>query len=211
MLLFGLGDILSPIKTWFQSLLENLIFRIFYMLETLILRFVKLVEDTMMIFTGEKLVKYDTKDTTLIDVFFNHGTAKSIYTGIAIIGIMIAFAFAIIAVVRKIGDLRDKQQGVTLGAILGNLLKSIMLIVGMNFIMIVALSATNALTKSISQAVMVDKLLRELSVRLSAFYIHLRYLLGNVDPDMLVEGKGLIACRLSRLGFFIDQFLIQSH
>ena len=154
MLLFGLGDILSPIKTWFQSLLENLIFRIFYMLETLILRFVKLVEDTMMIFTGEKLVKYDTKDTTLIDVFFNHGTAKSIYTGIAIIGIMIAFAFAIIAVVRKIGDLRDKQQGVTLGAILGNLFKSIMLIVGMNFIMIVALSATNALTKSISQAVM---------------------------------------------------------
>ena len=152
MLLFGLGDILSPIKTWFQSLLENLVFRIFYILETLILRFVKLVEDTMMIFTGEKLVKYDTKDTTLIDVFFNHGTAKSIYTGIAITGIMIAFAFAIIAVVRKIGDLRDKQQGVTMGTIIGNLLKSVLLIVGMNAIMIVAIGTSNILVTSIGRA-----------------------------------------------------------
>ena len=153
MVLFGIGDILSPIKNWFQSLLENLIYRLFYLLETLILRFVRLVEDTMMIFTGEKAVTYDKKPMTLIDVFFSHGVVRSIYTAIAITGIMIAFAFAIVAVVRKIGDLRDKQQGVTLGAIMGNLLKSILLIVGMNVIVIIALSATNALTSAVTEAV----------------------------------------------------------
>ena len=153
MVLFGIGDILSPIKDWFQSMLENLIYRLFFMLESLILRFVRLVEETMMIFTGERSVKYDTKDMSLIDVFFSHGAVRGIYTTVAIIGIIFAFGFAIVAVVRKSGDFRDKQQGVTMGIIIGNLLKSILLIVGMNAIMIVALSTTNVLTGSISEAI----------------------------------------------------------
>ncbi len=147
------NDAIDKIKDWFQSLLENLVYRLLYLIETVILRILKLVEDSMMVFTGERTVTYNTEDTTLIDVFFNHGAIRGIYTGIAIIGIMFAFAFAIIAVVRKIGDLRDKQQGVTLGGIIGNLLKSILLIVGMNAIMIVALSVTNVLTRSVSEAI----------------------------------------------------------
>ena len=67
-----MGSLLDPIKDWFSSLVENVLYRIFYFLETLILRFVALVEDTMMIFTGEKTITYESKDTTLIDVFFNH-------------------------------------------------------------------------------------------------------------------------------------------
>ena len=123
-----LSDVMDSIKGWFQSLLENLIYWLLYLLESLILRFVALVEDMMMIFTGEREVSYNTKKTTLIDVFFNHESIRGIYTGIAIIGIIFAFAFAVIAVIRKIGDLRGKQQGVTLGTIIGNLLKSILLI-----------------------------------------------------------------------------------
>ena len=153
MVLFGVGDLLSPIKDWFQSMLENVIFRLFYFLETMILRIIKLVEDTVMIFTGEKAVSYNNKPMTLIDVFFNHSAVRSIYTGVAIIGIIFAFAFAVIAVIRKIGDLRDKQHGVTLGMILGNLFKSILLIVGMNAIMIVALTTTNRLTTAVGEAI----------------------------------------------------------
>ena len=156
-----MGSLLDPIKDWFSSLVENVLYRIFYFLETLILRFVALVEDTMMIFTGEKTITYESKDTTLIDVFFNHNSIKGIYTGIAAIGIMFAFAFTIIAVIKKAADLRDKQQGVGLGVIIGNLFKSIILIVGMNFLMIVAISTTTVLTSSISDAVQYGSLLTE--------------------------------------------------
>ena len=148
-----LSDVMDSIKGWFQSLLENLIYWLLYLLESLILRFVALVEDMMMIFTGEREVSYNTKKTTLIDVFFNHESIRGIYTGIAIIGIIFAFAFAVIAVIRKIGDLRGKQQGVTLGTIIGNLLKSILLIVGMNAIILLSIGTANILTNSVSDAI----------------------------------------------------------
>ena len=148
-----LSDVMDSIKGWFQSLLENLIYWLLYLLESLILRFVALVEDMMMVFTGEREVSYNTKKTTLIDVFFNHESIRGIYTGIAIIGIIFAFAFAVIAVIRKIGDLRGKQQGVTLGTIIGNLLKSILLIVGMNAIILLSIGTANILTHSVSDAI----------------------------------------------------------
>lgn len=148
-----LSDVMDSIKGWFQSLLENLIYWLLYLLESLILRFVALVEDMMMVFTGEREVSYNTKKTTLIDVFFNHESIRGIYTGIAIIGIIFAFAFAVIAVIRKIGDLRGKQQGVTLGTIIGNLLKSILLIVGMNAIILLSIGTANILTHSVSDVI----------------------------------------------------------
>ena len=147
------SDVIDSIKGWFQSLIENLIYRLFYLLESLILRFVALVEDTMEVFTGERQVTYNTKGTSLIDVFFNHDSIRGIYTAIAIIGIIFAFAFAVIAVIRRIGDLRGKQQGVTLGSIIGNLLKSVLLIVGMNAIILVAIGTANVLTTSVSSAI----------------------------------------------------------
>ena len=147
------SEAMDTIKGWFQSVLENIVYWIFYQLEGLILRLLALIEDTMMIFTGERNVTYNTKQTSLIDVFFNHDSIRGIYTGVAIIGIIFAFAFAVVAVIRKIGDFRDKQQGVTLGVIVGNLLKSILLIVGMNAIMLVAVGTSNVLTNSIGEAV----------------------------------------------------------
>lgn len=148
-----LGGVVDTIKDWFVSLVENTVFRVFYWLEILCVKLLQLVEDTMMIFTGEKTVTYDTKSTSLIDVFFNHSSVRGIYAAIAVIGIIFAFAFAIIAVIRRIVDLRDKQQGVTMGTIIGNLLKSILLIFAMNAIVIVSLTATTVLTQQISVAV----------------------------------------------------------
>ena len=151
-----MGDIFSSaidsIKSWFQSIIENTLYRILWWLETLILQFIRMIEDVMKVFTGEKNVSYNTKETTLIDVFFNHESVRGVYTAIAIIGIIFAFAFATIAIIRKIGDFREKQQGVTMGTIIGNLLKSVLLIVGMNAIMILAIGTSNILVTSVSRA-----------------------------------------------------------
>ncbi len=106
-----------------------------------------------MIFTGEKEVLYNGEKTDLLSVFFNSGQIRGIYSGMAMIGIVFAFVFALVAVCRKIFDARDKMQGLTLGAILGNLLKSILIIASMNIIMTVALSTTNTLMKQVSYAI----------------------------------------------------------
>ncbi len=145
--------LLDAIKSWFISLLENTVYRLIYYVEIAVLWVVSVVEDMMEIFTGEQPVSYNNEDTVLINVFFNHKAVRGIYGAMAMIGIVFAFVFAIVAVIRKILDLRDKQQGVTMGTILGNLLRSILIIASMNFIMLISIEATNILVQQVSYAV----------------------------------------------------------
>ena len=150
----GIVDgILSGIKSALQTIVDYWIWGIFYFTEVLLLFLVDILEDVMTVFTGEKEVVYNDAKMALIDVFFNHRTIKGIYAGIAMIGIVFAFVFAIWGVIKKAGDLRGKQQGATLGSILGNLLKSIVLIFSMNAIVLIALKTTNVLTQQVSYAV----------------------------------------------------------
>ena len=156
MILFSL-DIGEMIHNWWTSFLENTIYRLFYYLEIFVCKIVGMMESVMMVFTGESKVRYTvgdkTSQMTLIRVFFQHENVRGIYGAIGIIGIAFAFVFAIVSVIRKVLDLRDKQQGVTIGAILGNLLKSILLIASMQAIMLVALTTTDTLIKSVHLAV----------------------------------------------------------
>ena len=152
--LSSIGDAIGgAIKSLWEAFLEHTLWRLLHFLETLLLRFIALIEDVMMVFTGEKTVEYNHQDSVLINVFFNNSTIRGIYAGIAQIGIAFAFVFAVVAVIRKILDLRGKQQGVTLGTIIGNLLKSILLIFSMNAIVIVAITTTNVLTTQVSYAI----------------------------------------------------------
>ena len=145
--------ILSGIKSLFNAFLDYCLWAVLYFIEVVLLFCVDLLEDVMIIFTGEKEVTYGKSKMALIDVFFNHNTIKGIYAGIGMIGIVFAFVFAIWAVIKRTGDLRGKQQGVTLGSIVGNLLKSIILIFSMNAIVTLALQTTNILTQQVSYAV----------------------------------------------------------
>ncbi|MBR6221886.1 MAG: hypothetical protein IKQ71_00460 [Lachnospiraceae bacterium] len=146
-------DLLGGLKSFFSSLVETYFFSIFYYLECGVLYIMFLGEQLMMIFTGEKEVLYNGEKTDLLSVFFNSGQIRGIYSGMAMIGIVFAFVFALVAVCRKIFDARDKMQGLTLGGILGNLLKSILIIASMNLIMTIALSTTNTLMKQVSYAI----------------------------------------------------------
>ncbi len=151
--LFSFSDIWDGVVNAIKGLLDYTLWLVLYCAEVLLLFFVRIMEYMMMIFTGESDVTYDGESMSLISVFFNHRSVRSIYGGIALIGIVFAFGFAIIAVIRKVLDLRDKQQGMTLGVILGNLLKSILLIASMSAIMMVALTTTDVLLRQISAAV----------------------------------------------------------
>ncbi|MCR5105406.1 MAG: hypothetical protein K6B68_13310, partial [Eubacterium sp.] len=142
--------LVDTIKGWVASFVEYTLWRIFYWVEIGCVRFVALVEDVIEIFTGEKTVKYEGSDMYLINVFFEHKSIRGIYGGMALIGIVFCFVFAIVSVIRRAVDLRDKQQGLTMGIILGNLLKSILIISSMNLIMLVAITTTNTLIQTVS-------------------------------------------------------------
>ena len=150
-------DIGGAIKDFFSDLIENYVFAIFYYIEIALLYCMKLLEYMMMIFTGESPVVYNGKPNSLINVFFNHDSVKGVYMGIGMVGIVFAFAFAIVSVIRKMFDARGKYQGMTMGVIIGNLIKSILLIFGMNAILIASIWTTNVLLQAVSDSFILSK------------------------------------------------------
>ena len=110
--------LIDTVKGWIASFIEFTLWRIFWFVEIMVVKFVGFVESIMEIFTGERTVKYNDSDKTLINIFFEHESVRGIYGGMALIGIVFCFVFAIISVIRRALDLRDKQQGVTMGMIL---------------------------------------------------------------------------------------------
>ena len=145
-------DIGGAIKDFFMDLLENYVFVIFYYIEIALLYVLKLLENLMMVFTGEAPVTYNGNEDSLLNVFFSHDSVRGVYMGIGMVGIAFAFAFAIVSVIRKMFDSRGKYQSLTMGTILGNLLKSILIIFGMNAILLVAVNATNILLQAVSDS-----------------------------------------------------------
>lgn len=103
------------------------------------------------VFAGLRMVQYKGKDTFLIDVFFGNDAISRVYWGMATIGIVLCFAFTIIAVIRKMFDSEDKMQA-TLGNIISNMIKSILIILMMNFIITVVLNVTNVVLQQVDYA-----------------------------------------------------------
>ena len=150
-------DIGGAIKDFFSDLVETYIFSVFYYIEIALLYVLKLLESLMLIFTGEYPVVYNGDENSLINVFFSNDSVRGVYVGIGMVGIVFAFAFAIISVIRKMFDSRGKYQSLTMGAILGNLLKSILIIVGMNAILQVSIYSTNILMQAIGDSFTLSK------------------------------------------------------
>lgn len=141
-----IGDAL---KSAFEYVLENVFYRFFYLIVTGLCKLVGYLDQMFKVFSGQSAVKYDGEPTHLLDVFFNNHSINNIYWGFALLGIVLAFAAAMIAVARKMFDGRDKDQR-SLGNILGSLAKSLLLIVSMNVIMAVLLTFTSLLMTQIT-------------------------------------------------------------
>ena len=84
-----LVDIGGAIKDFFSDLIENYVFAIFYYVEIALLYCMKLLENMMMIFTGESPVMYNGNENSLINVFFNHDSVRGVYMGIGMVGIVL--------------------------------------------------------------------------------------------------------------------------
>ena len=142
---------MSFITDGFDSFLYNFVFKIFYMFEILLCRAISWTQSFYDIFTGTEKVEYNGNPEYLIDVFFGNSIITAVYWGMAIIGIMLSFIFAIVSVTKKAADLDEKVKQ-SHGQILRSLLRSILLIVSMNIVITVVVSSTTALMVSVNEA-----------------------------------------------------------
>lgn len=138
----------SAIQSAFDYILYNFVYVVFYYIEYGFCKLIWVADNIYEVFTGSREVWYNGKTSFLTNVFFQNSTINKVYWGMALLGVVFAFGFAIIAIIRKIFDLRDKDQR-SVGQILGSLFKTVLLILSMNFIMIVVLNATNILMQQI--------------------------------------------------------------
>ncbi len=107
-------------------------------------------------YKGGELVQQEVAGSTAVEVplvsaIFNNSTIGNIYWQMALIGIVLVFAFAIVAVVRKMFDMGDQMKQ-TLGRILSNSFKAIILIISMNVILTFSLQASQVLLTSFTEA-----------------------------------------------------------
>ena len=130
-------------------ILYNIIYRMFYWAEIALCQVIKWMQDLFGVFAGTETVLYDKQVTTLFDVFLSNTAITGIFRGMTAIGIVLAFTFAIVSVARKGFDLDDKIK-MSHGQILRNLLKSILLILSLNLVMIVAVRSTNVLLDQVT-------------------------------------------------------------
>ena len=121
------ADISNTIGDLIGTALNNTVGRFLYIIVSGVNWFVSLAYQLFEVFSGQIKVSYDGEYNFLTSIFFENSAISGIYWGMAVIGVVLCFAFTIIAVIRKMFDASDKMQ-TSLGTILGSSFKSILLI-----------------------------------------------------------------------------------
>ena len=142
----ALGETLSGIL---ESILNATIYRLLYYIARGLCKIVQFLDQMFRVFAGIDRVTYNGEQDYLINVFFRNSAVTNVYWGMALIGIVMCFGFAIAAVIRKIFDSSGKVQQ-SLGQTMTSLLQSIVLILSMSAIMIVVLNSTNVLMQQVN-------------------------------------------------------------
>ena len=148
-----LGDILDGLFDIIQSALEAVLNaflgKILYFIETALCKILALLDQMFQIFAGITKVTYDGSKDYLINIFFSNKSISNVYWGMALIGIAMAFGFAIAAVVKKLFDANNRMQ-TSLGQIITALIRSMFLILGMSAIMVIVINSTNVLMQQVN-------------------------------------------------------------
>lgn len=147
------GDAVSTVTGFFTdgigAILSNFFYSILYKIGTGLCWVVNVLDQMFAVMSGLDRVSYDGKQDYLIKIFFGNSTINNVYWGMALIGILLCFVFAIIAVARKAVDSGDKIRQ-SLGGILTGLFKGILIIVSLTVIMNMVLTMSDLLLRQVS-------------------------------------------------------------
>ena len=141
-----LGDTLSSIL---ESVLNATIFKLCYIVEAALCRMINIFTQLFEVFAGLERASYNGKHDFLMNIFFDNKAINNIYWAMALIGVVLTFAFTIWAVIRKLFDASGKVQQ-SFGQILTGTVRSIVLIMGLTVVMNVVITSTNVLMQQIN-------------------------------------------------------------
>ena len=145
-ILDGLFDIIT---TALEAVLSTFVGRILYFIETGLCKIVGMLDQMFQVFAGITKVSYDGNKDYLVNIFFNNRSINNVYWGMALIGIAMAFGFAMAATVRKLFDASGRQQQ-SWGQMATGFVRTVILILGMSAIMVIVLNSTNVLMQQIN-------------------------------------------------------------
>lgn len=144
-----MDSILQSAGDWLSSTFGSYFYHICYKISAGLCRIVGILDQVFSVMSGQTKVRYEGKAQGLIDVFFGNSIVEKVYWAMALIGILLCFVFAIVAVARKAVDSSDKVKQ-SLVDILTSLFKGIIIIISMTFIFNAVLSLSNKLLTQIT-------------------------------------------------------------
>ena len=142
----GIGDV---IMDNLQAILYATIYKLLYYMAVGCCWIVNLIYSMFEVMAGLGKVSYDGSYDYLINVFFSNTTVSKVYWGMALIGMVAGFGFAIAAVIKKLFDTGEKEKR-SYGQILTGLFKSMLIILCMSLIITMVLNATTLLMQQIN-------------------------------------------------------------
>lgn len=145
----GLDSAVDWIGNAISSSISDFFGKLCYYVASALCSLVKLVYEFFSVFAGIKKVEYDGQNSYLINIFFGNRKITNIYWGMALIGIVFVVAFLVVAVIRKMYDINDKNQR-SMGAILLSGAKSVLIILLLSAAMSAVLNLTNLLVDRVS-------------------------------------------------------------
>ena len=112
-------------------------------------RVISYLSQLLEVFSGVRKVTLGQEKLFLVDVFFNNNAINNIYWGMALLGIVLCFGFAIFAVTRKMFDLNGRMQS-SIGQIITDTLKSIFLILALSGIVTISFTVADTLLRQVN-------------------------------------------------------------
>lgn len=121
---------------------------ILYYVEVLLCEILDIIYRMFEVFAGIRTITYKSNQDFLINVFFNNSVITTVFWGMACIGIVLTFVFALMSVGKKTFDSNEKHK-MTYGIILTNIFKSVVLILLISTIITATITAANLLLQKI--------------------------------------------------------------
>ena len=133
------------------GVVANLFYALFYRICSGLCWIIGILNQLFSVMSGMTKVRYDGKASTLMDVFFGNTVVEKVYWAMALIGILLCFVFAIIAVARKAVDSGEKMRQ-SMGGILTALFKGILIIISLTFVLNIVLTLSDKVFVQINYA-----------------------------------------------------------
>ena len=151
-----MSTLANIVSTWYTSggiggVISNAFYAILYTIGAGLCWIVGILSQFFSVMSGMVKVRYDGTVQTLMDVFFGNTVVEKLYWAMALIGILLCFVFAIIAVARKSVDSGDKVRQ-SMGGILTGMFKGMLIIISLTFILSAVLSLSDKLLTQINYA-----------------------------------------------------------